>query len=108
MMKYRLMLKFLTLCSLFLNVEDGQVYCWGWNKYGQVDPDILLTEINSQWPTALFDRDPFFVYHCTELQLGLGDSVDRNIPSRVSIEGCRPKNVACGWWHTLLLTETPR
>ncbi|KAG8647663.1 ultraviolet-B receptor UVR8 isoform X2 [Manihot esculenta] len=88
--------------------EDGQVYCWGWNKYGQVDPDILLTEINSQWPTALFDRDPFFVYHCTELQLGLGDSMDRNIPSRVSIESCRPKNVACGWWHTLLLTETPR
>ncbi|KAG8649356.1 ultraviolet-B receptor UVR8 isoform X3 [Manihot esculenta] len=53
--------------------EDGQVYSWGWNKYGQ---------------------------------LGLGDSIDRNIPSRVPIEGCQPKNVECGWWHTLLLAET--
>ncbi|KAJ4719959.1 Ultraviolet-B receptor UVR8 [Melia azedarach] len=54
--------------------EDGRVFCWGWNKYGQ---------------------------------LGLGDVIDRNIPSRVTIEGCIPKNVACGWWHTLLLAESP-
>ncbi|KAM2625190.1 hypothetical protein TB1_032079 [Malus domestica] len=52
--------------------EDGHLFSWGWNKYGQ---------------------------------LGLGDSVDRNIPSQVSIEGCLPKNIACGWWHTLLLAE---
>ncbi|XP_030472757.1 ultraviolet-B receptor UVR8-like isoform X2 [Syzygium oleosum] len=52
--------------------EDGQVFSWGWNKYGQ---------------------------------LGLGDSVDRNIPSQVPIDGCLPRNVACGWWHTLLLAE---
>ncbi|XP_059428338.1 ultraviolet-B receptor UVR8-like isoform X2 [Corylus avellana] len=54
--------------------EDGQLFSWGWNKYGQ---------------------------------LGLGDSTDRNEPSQVSIDGCRPKNVACGWWHTLLLAERP-
>ncbi|XP_048439583.1 ultraviolet-B receptor UVR8-like isoform X6 [Pyrus x bretschneideri] len=54
--------------------EDGQLFSWGWNKYGQ---------------------------------LGLGDSVDRNIPSQVSIEGCLTKNIACGWWHTLLLAERP-
>ncbi|KAK7373794.1 hypothetical protein VNO80_07214 [Phaseolus coccineus] len=36
-------------------------------------------------------------------QLGLGDSADRNIPGKVSIAGCRARNVACGWWHTLLL-----
>ncbi|XP_030542194.1 ultraviolet-B receptor UVR8-like isoform X9 [Rhodamnia argentea] len=52
--------------------EDGQVFSWGWNKYGQ---------------------------------LGLGDSIDRNIPSQVPIDGCLPRNVACGWWHTLLLAE---
>ncbi|KAI5325691.1 hypothetical protein L3X38_034765 [Prunus dulcis] len=54
--------------------EDGQLYSWGWNKYGQ---------------------------------LGLGDSVDRNLPSQVSTDGCLPKNIACGWWHTLLLAERP-
>ncbi|KAF3449091.1 hypothetical protein FNV43_RR09815 [Rhamnella rubrinervis] len=53
--------------------EEGQLFSWGWNKYGQ---------------------------------LGLGDSVDRNIPSQVSIN-VMPKNVACGWWHTLLLAESP-
>lgn len=55
-------------------LEDGQVFSWGWNKYGQ---------------------------------LGVGDSIDRNTPTQVPIEGCRPKKVACGWWHTLLLAETP-
>ncbi|KAI8564107.1 hypothetical protein RHMOL_Rhmol03G0156600 [Rhododendron molle] len=54
--------------------DDGKVFCWGWNKYGQ---------------------------------LGLGDVIDRNIPSQVPIDGCVPKNIACGWWHTLLLAETP-
>ncbi|KAL5569010.1 hypothetical protein UlMin_025585 [Ulmus minor] len=52
---------------------DGKVFCWGWNKYGQ---------------------------------LGLGDVIDRNIPSQVTIDGCLPKNVACGWWHTLLVAES--
>ncbi|KAI4370581.1 hypothetical protein MLD38_018921 [Melastoma candidum] len=54
--------------------EDSKVFCWGWNKYGQ---------------------------------LGLGDVIDRNIPSEVNIEGCKPRKVACGWWHTLLLSESP-
>ncbi|KAJ0101529.1 hypothetical protein Patl1_06453 [Pistacia atlantica] len=54
--------------------EEGKVFCWGWNKYGQ---------------------------------LGLGDVIDRNIPSQAPIEVCVPKNVACGWWHTLLLAESP-
>ncbi|KAK9283880.1 hypothetical protein L1049_012135 [Liquidambar formosana] len=54
--------------------EERKVFCWGWNKYGQ---------------------------------LGLGDVIDRNIPSQVTIDGCVPKNVACGWWHTLLLAESP-
>ncbi|KAK7385719.1 hypothetical protein VNO78_31535 [Psophocarpus tetragonolobus] len=56
-----------------LVTEGGKVFCWGWNKYGQ---------------------------------LGLGDVIDRNIPSEVTIEGCVPKIVACGWWHTLLLVES--
>ncbi|MBA0601124.1 hypothetical protein Gorai_004311 [Gossypium raimondii] len=39
-------------------------------------------------------------------QLGLGDVIDRSTPSQVTIEGCRPKNIVCGWWHTLLLAES--
>ncbi|KAJ3668937.1 hypothetical protein LUZ60_010887 [Juncus effusus] len=54
--------------------DDGVVFCWGWNKYGQ---------------------------------LGLGDAIDRNVPSQVQIESHRPLNVSCGWWHTLVLAESP-
>ncbi|KAJ0987823.1 hypothetical protein J5N97_006179 [Dioscorea zingiberensis] len=57
-----------------ITTEDGEVFCWGWNKYGQ---------------------------------LGLGDAIDRSIPTVVRIETCRPTNVSCGWWHTLVLAESP-
>ncbi|EPS58864.1 hypothetical protein M569_15948, partial [Genlisea aurea] len=50
--------------------EDGRLFSWGWNKYGQ---------------------------------LGLGDMIDRNIPSVVTVDGYSAKNVACGWWHTVML-----
>ncbi|XP_022879213.1 ultraviolet-B receptor UVR8-like isoform X2 [Olea europaea var. sylvestris] len=55
-------------------VTDDKIFCWGWNKYGQ---------------------------------LGLGDVIDRNIPTQVPIDGFIPRKVACGWWHTLLLAESP-
>ncbi|XP_011654964.1 ultraviolet-B receptor UVR8 isoform X3 [Cucumis sativus] len=64
--------------------EDGKVFCWGWNKYGQILEASTYT-----------------------LQLGLGDVIDRNIPVEVPMENCNSKNVACGWWHTLLLAESP-
>ncbi|GJM92580.1 hypothetical protein PR202_ga09061 [Eleusine coracana subsp. coracana] len=54
--------------------DEGEVFCWGWNKYGQ---------------------------------LGLGDSVDRNVPCSVSVDTYHPLNVSCGWWHTLVLAESP-
>ncbi|CAN7015004.1 unnamed protein product [Brassica oleracea var. botrytis] len=54
--------------------DEGQLLCWGWNKYGQ---------------------------------LGLGDTIDRNIPTQVQLDGCRLRKVACGWWHTLLLADSP-
>lgn len=40
-------------------------------------------------------------------QLGLGDTIDRNIPTQVKLDGCRLRKVACGWWHTLLLGDSP-
>uniref|UniRef100_A0A0D3EW74 Ultraviolet-B receptor UVR8 n=3 Tax=Oryza TaxID=4527 RepID=A0A0D3EW74_9ORYZ len=54
--------------------DEGEVFCWGWNKYGQ---------------------------------LGLGDSMDRNVPCSVPVDAYHPLNVSCGWWHTLVLAESP-
>ncbi|KAL2643805.1 hypothetical protein R1flu_011392 [Riccia fluitans] len=50
--------------------ESGKIFCWGWNKYGQ---------------------------------LGIGDTVDRDIPAEVTLKDCSAKSMACGWWHTLAL-----
>ncbi|KAG5052989.1 Ultraviolet-B receptor UVR8 [Glycine soja] len=61
---------------------DGDVYAFGGNQFGQLGTGA------------------------DQAELGLGDVIDRNIPSEVTIEGCVPKNVACGWWHTLLLAES--
>ncbi|ONM36451.1 regulator of chromosome condensation1 [Zea mays] len=54
--------------------DEGEVFCWGWNKYGQ---------------------------------LGLGDSMDRNVPCSVPVDAYHPLNVSCGWWHTLVLADSP-
>ncbi|KAL0426303.1 UNVERIFIED_CONTAM: Ultraviolet-B receptor UVR8, partial [Sesamum latifolium] len=63
--------------------EDGKIFCWGWNKYGQ---------------------------------LGLGDTVDRNIPAQVLLKDYMPKNVACeshflglvqnGFWSSIIYEQS--
>lgn len=68
------------------------------------------------WPGMILEfPDPRFIYFLLSqsqlskscsLQLGLGDSIDRNMPSLVPMDGFLAQNVACGWWHTLLLGET--
>jgi len=63
----------LTRVAIFF-ADEGEVFCWGWNKYGQ---------------------------------LGLGDSMDRNVPCNVPVDTYHPLNVSCGWWHTLVLAESP-
>jgi len=36
------------------------------------------------------------------VQLGLGDSNNRDLPVQVTMnDGGRAASVACGWWHTL-------
>ncbi|URD78862.1 E3 ubiquitin-protein ligase [Musa troglodytarum] len=62
---------------------DGGVYSFGGNQFGQLGTGS------------------------DQAELGLGDSIDRNIPAVVPIENLQPKNVSCGWWHTLVLSESP-
>ncbi|KAL5991748.1 hypothetical protein ACLOJK_012659 [Asimina triloba] len=68
--------------------------------------DLILTHSRSPLPpNTLFlfwlDRFP------KRAQLGLGDVIDRNIPCEVALENHMPTNIACGWWHTLALAESP-
>ncbi|TYI62811.1 hypothetical protein E1A91_D10G273100v1 [Gossypium mustelinum] len=86
--------------------EDGKIFCWGWNKYGQDPWKYIFAYLSQCCGVWLKLKTEILSSRCLK-QLGLGDVIDRNIPSQVTIEGCSPKNIACGWWHTLLLAESP-
>ncbi|KAK0584840.1 hypothetical protein LWI29_019532 [Acer saccharum] len=105
---------------------DGRVYVFGGNQFGQLGtgaeqaetlPKLLdapslenkrvkMVSCGARHSAILTDDGQVLSWGWNKYgQLGLGDSIDRNIPSQVPIEGCLPKNVECGWWHTLLLAE---
>nr|CAB3478833.1 unnamed protein product [Digitaria exilis] len=62
---------------------DGDVYSFGGNQFGQLGTGS------------------------DQAELGLGDSMDRNVPCNVPVDAYHPLNVSCGWWHTLVLAESP-
>ncbi|GLT92592.1 hypothetical protein SLE2022_104230 [Rubroshorea leprosula] len=107
---------------------DGRVYAFGGNQFGQLgtgadqletlprllDAPVLegkhakTVSCGARHSVMLTDDGGVLSWGWNKYgQLGLGDTIDRNVPSQVPIEGCLPKDVACGWWHTLLLAETP-
>ncbi|XP_016542341.1 ultraviolet-B receptor UVR8 isoform X3 [Capsicum annuum] len=108
--------------------EHGHVYTFGGNQFGQlglgtgtdhsetsprlVDASILenknakLVSCGARHSAIMTEDSKIYSWGWNKYgQLGLGDTVDRNDPCEVSIDDCRPKDVACGWWHTLLLAE---
>ncbi|XP_061996201.1 ultraviolet-B receptor UVR8-like [Rosa rugosa] len=107
---------------------DGDVYAFGGNQFGQLgtgadqaetiprllDAPILenanakIVSCGARHSCIITEDAKVFGWGWNKYgQLGLGDVIDRNIPAQVIIDGCVPKNVACGWWHTLLLAELP-
>lgn len=107
---------------------DGDVYTFGGNQFGQLgtgvdQPETLprlldapslenahakIVSCGARHSAIITADGKMFSWGWNKYgQLGLGDVVDRNIPSQVTLDGCTPKNVACGWWHTLLLAESP-
>ncbi|KAE8692443.1 Regulator of chromosome condensation family protein isoform 2 [Hibiscus syriacus] len=105
---------------------DGQVFTFGGNQFGQLgtgaeqaetspkrlDAAILegkhakKVSCGARHSTILTDDGQVLSWGWNKYgQLGLGDTIDRSIPSLVPIDGCIPINIACGWWHTLMITE---
>jgi alpha-tubulin suppressor-like RCC1 family protein len=97
--------------------EDGQMYGWGWNKFGQVGvsntedqnyPQIVkgladqrVTQVSCGWrhTVALTDRGNIYSWgRGTSGQLGHGDAVDRNEPKRIellSVDGLASWQIEC-------------
>ncbi|KAL0402814.1 UNVERIFIED_CONTAM: RCC1 domain-containing protein 1 [Sesamum radiatum] len=107
---------------------DGDVYAFGGNQFGQLGtgadqaetlPRLLdapslenvhakVVSCGARHSAVVTEDGKTFCWGWNKYgQLGLGDVIDRNIPSQVPIDGCVARNVACGWWHTLLLAESP-
>ncbi|KAK4359277.1 hypothetical protein RND71_021506 [Anisodus tanguticus] len=109
--------------------DHGRVYTFGGNQFGQlglgtgtdhaetsprlVDASILenknakVVSCGARHSAIMTEDSKVYSWGWNKYgQLGLGDTVDRNDPCEVPIDDCRPKNVACGWWHTLLLADS--
>ncbi|KAK6145399.1 hypothetical protein DH2020_022219 [Rehmannia glutinosa] len=105
---------------------DGDVYAFGGNQFGQLGtgadqaetlPRLLdapslenvhakVVSCGARHSAVVTEDGKTFCWGWNKYgQLGLGDVIDRNIPSQVAIDGYVARNVACGWWHTLLLAE---
>lgn len=120
--------------SYALTVE-GYVFGWGSNDWGQLGisdleeerlprPDgkylrdvpmlvrtlvgehVLSVAAGAFHVLALTDRGKVWVWgHNSEGQLGLGDLSQRNQPALIQMEGRNMVAVACGAYHTLLLSD---
>lgn len=108
--------------------SGGDVYAFGGNQFGQLGtgsdqaealPMLLdapsienvnakIVSCGARHSAIVTDDGKIFSWGWNKYgQLGLGDVIDRNLPSQVKIESCVAKKIACGWWHTLLLAESP-
>ncbi|KAH9625958.1 hypothetical protein KSS87_021872 [Heliosperma pusillum] len=106
---------------------DGDVYAFGGNQFGQLGtgsdqaetlPRLLdapsienvnakIISCGARHSAIVTENGKAYCWGWNKYgQLGLGDVIDRNIPSEVEIEGRLAKNIACGWWHTLLLAQS--
>ncbi|VVB05588.1 unnamed protein product [Arabis nemorensis] len=108
--------------------SDGKVFAFGGNQFGQLGtgtdhaetiPRLLdgqnlegkhvkAVSCGARHSAVLAEDGQLLSWGWNKYgQLGLGDTIDRNIPTQVQLDGCKLRKVACGWWHTLLLADSP-
>ncbi|XP_049375328.1 ultraviolet-B receptor UVR8-like isoform X6 [Solanum verrucosum] len=98
--------------------DTGVLLTFGWGLYGQTSPRLVdapilenknakVVSCGARHSAIMTDDSKIYSWGWNKYgQLGLGDTIDRNDPCEVPTDDCTPKNVACGWWHTLLLAES--
>ncbi|XP_006341004.1 RCC1 domain-containing protein 1-like isoform X4 [Solanum tuberosum] len=98
--------------------DTGVLLTFGWGLYGQTSPRLVdapilenknakVVSCGARHSAIMTDDSKIYSWGWNKYgQLGLGDTIDRNDPCEVPTDDCMPKNVACGWWHTLLLAES--
>ncbi|KAJ3701767.1 hypothetical protein LUZ61_005472 [Rhynchospora tenuis] len=104
----------------------GQLYTYGWSKYGQLGhgdcedhltphklellKDYYISQISGGWrhTMALTSNGILYGWGWNKFgQVGVGDNSDHCSPVQVKFPNeQRITQVACGWRHTIALTET--
>ncbi|CAL9191540.1 unnamed protein product [Musa hybrid cultivar] len=105
--------------------SSGNLYTYGWSKYGQLghgdfedhlSPHLLealkdscISQISGGWrhTMALTSDGRLYGWGWNKFgQLGVGDNDDHCSPVQVKLpEEQKVKQISCGWRHTLALTE---
>uniref|UniRef100_J3LDS2 RCC1-like domain-containing protein n=1 Tax=Oryza brachyantha TaxID=4533 RepID=J3LDS2_ORYBR len=106
--------------------SSGSIYTYGWSKYGQLGhgdfedhlvphklealKDTTISQISGGWrhTMALAADGKLYGWGWNKFgQVGVGDNEDHCSPVHVNFpNGQKIVQVACGWRHTLALTET--
>ncbi|XP_077014348.1 RCC1 and BTB domain-containing protein 2 isoform X2 [Tamandua tetradactyla] len=106
--------------------SDGEVFAWGYNNSGQVgsgstgnqtiprrvtgclqNKTIVNIACGQMCSMAVADTGKVYVWgYNGNGQLGLGNSGNQPTPCRIAaLQGIRVQRVACGYAHTLVLTD---
>ncbi|XP_061463580.1 RCC1 and BTB domain-containing protein 2 isoform X3 [Rhineura floridana] len=106
--------------------SDGEVYTWGYNNSGQVGSGSTANQPIPRRVTSCLQNKIAINIACGQMcsvaviengevyvwgyngngQLGLGNSANQPTPCRIAaLQGIHVRRVACGYAHTLVLTE---
>uniref|UniRef100_G1PBC4 RCC1 and BTB domain containing protein 2 n=1 Tax=Myotis lucifugus TaxID=59463 RepID=G1PBC4_MYOLU len=105
--------------------SDGEVFAWGYNNSGQVGSGstanqpiprrvtsglqnkvVVNIACGQMCSMAVVDNGEVYVWgYNGNGQLGLGSSGNQSTPCRLALQGVRVQRVACGYAHTLVLTD---
>ncbi|NXC92891.1 RCBT2 protein, partial [Certhia familiaris] len=106
--------------------SDGEVYTWGYNNSGQVGSGSTANQPIPRRVTSCLQNKIVVNIACGQMcsmavvengevyvwgyngngQLGLGSSGNQPTPCRIAaLQGIRVQRVACGYAHTLVLTD---
>lgn len=106
-------------------ISGGKLRTWGLNDQGQLgqgsgapNPNPLPTEISDTVNYVAVEAGPDFMFGLTQNgdikawgnnssgQLGVGNTVNRNTPTTVNVQGVKFSDVSAGLTHTLAISTT--
>ncbi|CAE7704806.1 UVR8, partial [Symbiodinium necroappetens] len=104
--------------------DSGELWTWGWNGYGQLGvgdttdrhapvkvsvngQKIVAVATGGSHTAAITDSGELWTWgYNGHGRLGIGDTMNRHAPVKVSVNGQKIVAVAAGIWHTAAITDS--